>query len=200
MAPKAQRQTQIKDAAAKLFRDSGYAGASMKDIASSLGMEAPSLYNHFKSKEDIVIDICFDMADRFLSAIDEVNDIYFNAEEKLRMAVKNHVEILTSDIEGSFVFLREWRHLPPHELTRFKELRKKYEDGFRQILIDGENENLFKMGDRDFAVLTILSSLNWIVEWYNPKASGKSSPEEIANRLTDFILSGLKKELPHSLK
>lgn len=200
MAPKAQRQTQIKDAAAKLFRSSGYAGASMKDIANSLGMEAPSLYNHFKSKEDIVVDICFDMADRFLSAIDEVNDIYFNAEEKLRMAVKNHVEILTSDIEGSFVFLREWRHLPPNELTRFKELRKKYEDGFRQILIDGENENLFKMGDRDFAVLTLLSSLNWIVEWYNPKASGKSSPEEIANRLTDFILSGLKKELPHSLK
>ena len=90
--------------------------------------------------------------------------------------------------------------MPPNELSRFKELRKKYEDGFRQILIDGENENLFKMGDREFAVLTILSSLNWIVEWYNPKASGKSSPEEIANRLTDFILSGLKKELPHSLK
>ena len=102
MAPKAQRQTQIKDAAAKLFKDSGYAGASMKDIANSLGMEAPSLYNHFKSKEDIVIDICFDMADKFISAIDEVNDIYFNAEEKLRMAVKNHVEILTADMEGSF--------------------------------------------------------------------------------------------------
>jgi hypothetical protein len=30
--------------------------------------------------------------EQFLKATDEVNDIYFNAEEKLRLAIRNHVE------------------------------------------------------------------------------------------------------------
>jgi hypothetical protein len=60
------------------------------------------------------------------------------------------------------------------------------------ILKQGENEGVFKEVNNKFAVLTILASLNWVVEWYNP--NGGMGATEIADKLTEFILSGLKKE------
>ena len=106
------RKEQIILTAAQLFKQKGYEASSMRDIALVLNIEAASLYHHIKSKEEILELICFSMAQKFLSAIAEVNDIYFNAEEKLRKAILHHVEIITEDINKSAVFLREWRSLP----------------------------------------------------------------------------------------
>lgn len=186
------RKEQIIQAASQLFKEKGYEAASMRDIASVLGIEAASLYSHIKSKDEILETICFRMADEFLKAIDEVNDIYFNAEEKLRMAVKSHIGIITGDLNSSTVFLREWRHLPEKRKEEFIKMRNRYENGFTQILINGENENIFSAPDKKFAVLTILSALNWVTEWYSPK--GDKSPDQIAESLCNFILSGLKVE------
>ncbi len=183
------RKEQIITTSAKLFRQKGFEAASMRDIAAELGIEAASLYSHIKSKDEILETICFRMADELLKAIDEVNDVYFNAEEKLNSAIKNHVKIVTGDLDSSTVFLREWRRLPVGKLAEFVKLRNKYEDGFMQILINGENENVFEAPDKKFAVLTILSAVNWITEWYSPK--GNMTPDEIAEHLSNFILTGL---------
>lgn len=186
------RKDQIFQTAAKLFREKGFEAASMRDIAAELGIEAASLYSHIKSKDEILETICFRMADEFLTAIAEVNDIYFNAEEKLRMAIKNHVQIIADDLDASTVFLREWRNLTGEKLKDFIGLRNKYENGFREIITLGEDENIFETVDKKFAVLTILSAVNWIVEWYKP--NGNMTPEEIAKNLSDFILTGLGKK------
>lgn len=184
------RKEQIIKTAAALFRQKGFEAASMRDLAKELGIEAASLYSHIKSKDELLETICFRMADELLKAIDEVNDVYFNAEEKLATAIKNHVKIITDDMDSSTVFLREWRRLPEDKMKDFIKLRNKYEDGFTQILINGENENVFDAPDKKFAVLTILSAVNWITEWYSPK--GSMSPDEISEHLYKFITTGLR--------
>jgi len=70
--------------------------------------------------------------------------------------------------------------------------RNIYEEGIREIVQTGIDEGIFNETDKKFAALTILSSVNWIVEWYKPK--GKLNAKEIAEKLSDFILTGLKKE------
>lgn len=186
------RKDQIIQTAARLFRENGFEAASMREIAGELGIEAASLYSHIKSKDEILETICFRAAEEFMTAISDVNDIYFDAEEKLRMAIKNHVRIITADLNSSTVFLREWRNLTGEKKTEFVEIRKKYENEFRVIIQQGENENVFETVDKKFAALTILSAVNWIVEWYNPK--GNMTPDEIADNLSDFILTGLRKK------
>jgi AcrR family transcriptional regulator len=163
----------------------------MRDIAAQLGIEAASLYSHIKSKDEILETICFRMAEQFLQGIDEVNDLYFNAEEKLKMAIRSHINILANDLNASSVFLRDWRHLTEPKLSEFKELRNTYENGFKIILQNGEDENVFQTVDKKFAVLTILSALNWITEWYKP--GGQMTPDEVAENLFNFIFTGLKK-------
>jgi len=47
----------ILDASAALFSKQGYNGTALRDIAKSLDMKAGSLYYHFDSKEQLVLEI-----------------------------------------------------------------------------------------------------------------------------------------------
>lgn len=186
------RKAQIMDASLEMMCRMGYQGTSMRDIAAAVKMEAASLYNHISGKEVILSETCFQMAERLLKGLAEVNDIYFNPTEKLSLAVKNHVKILTENTFAGWVFVHEWRHLSHENRSRFVALRDEYEKGFITILKQGEDEGIFQDVNNKFAVLTILASLNWVVEWYKPQ--GGMTPEQIAEKLTEFILSGLKKD------
>jgi AcrR family transcriptional regulator len=186
------RRGQIMDVSLEMMRNFGYQGTSMREIASALNIEAASLYNHIKSKEEILRDTCFDLGNQLILAQQEVNDIYFNAVEKIGMLVKNHIRILTSDLNAGWVFIHEWRNLSATHRKEFIALRDNYEAGIIEILLQGENEGFFNEVNNKFAALTLLSTLNWVVEWYKPQ--GDMSPEQIAEKLTEFILSGLKKD------
>jgi AcrR family transcriptional regulator len=187
------RKEQITETAAKLFRKKGYMATTMRDLAADLGIEAASIYHHVKSKEELLETICFDMASKFILNAKEVNDIYFNAEEKLRLAIKLHIETITLNQNKSAVFLQEWRNLSEPNLSKFKMLRDQYENQFTIIIIDGENEDIFDFVDKKFAVLSILSTINFVNEWYKP--DGKMNAAEIAEKLSNFILGGLRKKI-----
>lgn len=185
-----ERKREIVAKSLALFKEKGYASTSVRDIAKALKIEPASLYSHISTKEDILKLSCFEMAERFELAIKEVNDIYFNAEDKIRMAVKQHVHILTENLDAAIVFMRDWRNLGPESKAEFIAKRNRYEEGIREIIQTGIDEGSFNDTDVRFAALTILSSVNWIVEWYDPK--GNLTPVEISEKLCGFILSGLK--------
>ncbi|MFA6260452.1 MAG: TetR/AcrR family transcriptional regulator [Bacteroidia bacterium] len=187
------RKHQILQTASRLFREKGYTATTMRDIASAMHIEAASLYHHIRSKEELLDTICFEMADKFITALKEVNDIYFDAEQRLRMAITFHVQIMTGNMDQSAVFLNEWRSLPEDKLEAFKKLRNQYENEFRIIVSDGKKEDIFDDVDEKLAALTILSAVNWIYQWYNP--AGKMSPGEIADQLSNLLLSGIRKKL-----
>ena len=41
-------------AAIEMFADRGFEATSMRDLASEVGIKAPAIYNHYRSKEDIL--------------------------------------------------------------------------------------------------------------------------------------------------
>jgi AcrR family transcriptional regulator len=188
------RKIQILQQASALMRTKGYASTTVRDIASSLNIEAASLYNHISSKEEILETICASLANQFETGILEINDIYFNATEKLRMAIESHILILTQDLNASYVFIHEWRNLGETALNEFVRRRDLYEKEFRDILFLGEQEGTFTDVDEKFVVITILSSLNSTIEWYKP--NGQLSPKEVSNKLSDFILNGILNSKP----
>ncbi len=186
-----ERKLEILSIAQSLFKDNGYTATSMRDIAKAANVEPASLYSHINGKEELLDTTCFSMAEKFINGIAEVNDIYFDAAQKLKMAVDTHVGILATNLNAAIVFQRDWRHLSDDRKAAFIVLRNQYEEGMRVIVQNGIDEGLFNEVDVKFATLTLLSSLNWIVEWYD--AEGRLTPAEIAENLYNFVLTGLKK-------
>ncbi|MDQ3394615.1 MAG: TetR/AcrR family transcriptional regulator [Bacteroidota bacterium] len=187
------KKEKIEKTATLMFRQKGYAATSMRDLAFELNIEAASLYSHISSKESILRDICLRMAMLFFKAIEKAEQqaIGDDSEELLKVAIKEHVKVITHDIAASAVFLNEWRHLSEPYLSEFIDLREQYEKRFMGIVDKGIKNNEFLIEDEKLATQFILSSLNWTHSWY--KTTGKLSPEEIGNRLAKYIIHGIKK-------
>lgn len=183
------RKEQIEETATALFKAKGFSATSMRDLANALGIEAASIYSHIKSKEEILQRVCFRMAQEFFDAIDAAESNQETATERLKAAITAHVQVLTNNTAASAVFLHEWRHLSEPFLNEFLVLRDKYEARFREIIRAGISTGEFALPDEKFAVLTILSGLNWIHTWYKPE--GKMAPDEIADNLSAMLLHGL---------
>ncbi|MFT6055332.1 MAG: AcrR family transcriptional regulator [Roseivirga sp.] len=187
---KKSRKQQIEQKATVLFQERGYAATSMRDLAQVLGIEAASLYSHIKSKEEILQKICFRMAKEFFIAWQEVELETTSFSSKMEKAMIAHVKVITKDTDASAVFFNEWRHLSEPYLGDFLAMRDDYEGRFKKILKEGMSNGEFKNVDEKFMMLTILSSLNWTHNWYNP--NGSLTPEDIGQRLSGLLLNGLK--------
>src|SRR5690349_9809863 len=187
------RKEQIFRTAAELFREKGYVASSMRDLAQKLGIEAASLYSHIRSKEEILHNICFDMAVEFRKSLEEVEkQKNLTASEKLRRGIIGHVQVMARDLTASAVFMNEHRHLSQPYLRDFLLLRINYINRFKAIIEDGVKTGEFKNSiDKKLAVMTLFSSLNWMPMWYDPDSA--IDPSALGFQLADMLVNGLKK-------
>jgi AcrR family transcriptional regulator len=188
---KLDRKAEIRKTAKRLFKERGYAATSMRDLAKEVGIEAASLYNHLSSKEELLNEMCFDIAEQFFQAFQKAVSQEKSASKKLRTAIKAHIEIIATNLDASTVFFHEWIFLKEADLARFKKLRAQYEQGFRDLVLEGIKDKDFKEVNVKLAVFTILSALNATYDLY--KSNEKLTQDEITESISNLLLKGLKK-------
>jgi len=184
------RKIQIRDVARNMFKEKGYAATSMRGLASEVGIEAASLYNHIKSKHDILQEVCFEIAGHFLMNLEEPYDQNLSATERLKIAIENHLHVIIDNIDAAAVFFNEWRHLENEQLQIFKKMRGDYENHFLEILKAGQKSGEFRKVNEKLIALTLFNSMNWIYQRYQPK--GKWDSKKIANELAELFITGIK--------
>jgi AcrR family transcriptional regulator len=182
----------ILEVATQLFSETGYAGTTMRDIANAVGVLPGSLYAHIDGKETLLLEIVESGIDRFLSAT-SVIDGKADAGERMREAIKAHVSVVAENPQRTLVVFHQWRYLTGDNRARIVEKRRRYEEVFRSIMVDGAKAGAFadKL-DTKIAVLSILGSLNWTAEWLRP--DGPAAPAEVGERLADALLFGILKQ------
>jgi len=183
------RKEQIINTATDLFKDKGFAGTSMRDLATRVGIEAASLYSHISSKDEILQTICFGIAHKFLHHIDQVIAMpEATNEDKLNAAIKGHVKIIIEDTNATSVFWSEWKYMAEPWLTDFSNMQSRYEHKFKSILERGENDNEFSVDDPTFTTMAILSSLNGLQKW----RTYTQNPQELGDSFAEMFISGIK--------
>src|ERR1043166_7289434 len=93
------RKEVILKAAARLFRERGYKAASMRDLAVKVCVEAASLYNHIRSKAELLHDICFDVANIFFDHIATVEASGATPIQKLNTLLRFHIRQMLENFE-----------------------------------------------------------------------------------------------------
>src|SRR5690606_39957196 len=94
------RKDEIIKTAAKLFKEKGYSAVTMRDLATTMGIKAASLYNHITSKQDILKNIIISLAEEFTQEMNLIKNSNHSAIEKLQMIVALHVQITVKNTYG----------------------------------------------------------------------------------------------------
>lgn len=175
--------------AAALFRQRGFNGASMQDLAEVVGITKSSLYHHFPSKQALLSEILANTVDRVTPALEAIAESDLPASERLRQAVGGHVIELIRDRDNVACFIEEGRFLAPDYMQAYIAKRDRYESYFRQIVEDGIVSGEFRTTDVRLASLAILGMCNWVARWYRP--DGDHSPDEIATSFGSMAARGL---------
>lgn len=189
IAQKQDRKDQVLQIAAKQFSERGYHGTSMQHLARDLGILRGSIYAHIDSKEAILFEIVDAGATRFLERMTAVNQAPGSPAEKLRAAIEAHITTVAEHLEASTVFLNDWRHLSPKPRKAIEQKRDLYESLVEEIIQDGVRSGAFRKDlPVRFAALLILSTVNWVYQWFDP--AGPMSATQVAKAFSEMILGG----------
>jgi AcrR family transcriptional regulator len=188
-----QQRQLILDEAAHLFKERGFGSSSMRDLGARVGLDAASMYNHIKSKDEILEIICFQVSDTYIAQLTEVEQMAATYLEKITELLRRHVRLMTKDGAAVSVANNEWKALTEPRLTEFKQARKRYEKGFAALIEQGIAAGELQAVNVSVALFTLLSAVRWVELWYRPSRS--LSAAELEADLITMLLDGLKKPI-----
>lgn len=180
----------IQSIAANLFREKGYKATSMRDLAAKVGVEAASLYNHIASKSELLQNICFSVANRFTSKIEEVENKQITSIEKIEVLLRFHIHEMINNYQEVFVSDREWRQLPEPQLSEVRELRRDYRKHFAAIIQKGIDDKEIKEVDANTAVMIFLNAIGAIDQWH--RIVHKVDSYELEKNIVVILTEGLR--------
>ena len=117
-ASQRRRAPQIIEAAARVFAERGFHGATTQDIADVLGIKQASLYYYFSSKEAALELVCVKGVEGFFDAAKAIVARPESATIRLTLLIKSHLSPLVDRPDFVRVFLNERQHLPRESRRR----------------------------------------------------------------------------------
>lgn len=163
------RRQDLLCAAARLFRQQGFAATSTRDIAAAAGMRAGSPFYHFENKAALLFAV---VEQGMHAAIDRQAQVLralparVGVTDRLRALARVHFEILLGAGSDFIpVMLFEWRSLDPSQRAAIQRLQRDYERAWVDA-IDALHAAGCIGGQARLARLMMLGALNWSVQWY----------------------------------
>ena len=186
---KASKKDLITRKASAMFREKGFPATSMRDLADEVGLEAASLYNHIKSKSEILQEIIFHTANDCNVHMESLEENGMSGIQKIESLIRFHVQMMLNRFDDYCVMINEWIHLPEPYLTNFTTQRRNYVQKMESIIEEGIRNKEMKAVMPYVAMLTILSSVRGLEFWH--RSGKKVSPQEIEDNMVNYLINGL---------
>jgi AcrR family transcriptional regulator len=179
-------------AAARQFREQGYAATTLRDIARAAGMLPGSLHYRYSTKEDILAALMERAIDRLIAGVLGASAAGANPLERLRLAIIEHVKILLSREDSVYVLLYDWRSLSPAAERAIERQRRRYEQFADDLLAQAAAYADMQPGVDLYLLRQFgFGAANWVAQWYDPK--GPYTPEQIADAFFQYLSIGTLK-------
>lgn len=182
------RREELSRQAARLFAQKGYHGTSIGDLAEALGVQKGSLYAHIKGKEDLLYETMRDGARTFHAGLDAIPE-QLKATEKIRLALRAHLQVVADQLEVATVFVQEWKYLEGERREKIVAERRRYEERIRDLFREGREQSELRTDlDENVAALLFLSAANWAYTWLKAGAD----TDALADRFYALLMDGMR--------
>ena len=183
------RLSEVIGAAAKVFAQRGYHGASTQDIADVLGIRQASLYYYFDSKEAALEAVCRYGHDAYVERLRHIAHSDMSASEKVAQVLLHHAA--PGRLDFTLVFLRERRFLPGPARKRIRVLELQYERAIQRIVDQGIRSGEFRPDvDARMTTLALLGLGNSAAAWYGREPD--VTPERMLRAYIDLLVRALR--------
>ncbi|MCQ0986916.1 TetR/AcrR family transcriptional regulator [Jiella marina] len=187
--PKADTKQAIERAALSLFAERGYPAVSMREIAERVGIRQGGIYNHFASKQALLVQLMEGHMRALLVALDASVPSGGDPRQRLGEFVRFHVLYHLTQPDDVFIAYMELRSLEPAGLSRLKELRRAYEERLRGILEAGRRLGVFAVTDVPVQAMGLIAMLTGVTTWY--RDGGRLSRDEVAEIYVAMAMQSL---------
>lgn len=176
------------EAAAKLFRQQGYAATTTRQLSGDLGIQRASLYHHISTKEDLLFEISIRSLTQIIDAVSSAVDAA-PPDQRMRTLISAHLATALSGQDMHATMLIELDHLSSERRAAVVAKRAAYERLVGREVGQAQAAGLLR-GDLSERQLTLalLNLLNWTIFWYRP--DGADTPTSLAAWMGDVFLLG----------
>ncbi|MBU2643294.1 TetR/AcrR family transcriptional regulator [bacterium] len=177
----------IFDATLKIGNEKGFHAMSMRDLSEETGLSMGALYAYFTSKENLLVMLQKNGRDSFQQVLEQSVDKDDSPLENLRTVVKTHL-FMSEAMQPRFYFTyMEGKNLNKSEKKIAVEHELNSDGIMTKILIQGEQQKIFKSGHHALTTALIKAMLN---DWYLKRwkyAKLNVSVDEFADYLLDVV-------------
>ena len=184
------RREELLRVSARLFREKGFDGTSIRDISSAAGMHSGSPFYHFKTKQDILVAVMEQGLAEGLRRTEEVMALPLPPEQKLAKLIRAQLgTILEEGSDFIPVLLYDWRSLNAANRRRIVALKDRYDALWQEVIDDLQRAGQMP-GDAQLMRLLILGAVNWTGTWY--RTGGRLSLDKVADDAARLFLHGAR--------
>ena len=180
----------IREAAASLFYEHGYEATSLRTVASEVGIQVGSLYNHISGKEELLTDIMVSVMDELLEAVNKaLVSVDGSALDRFKAAVDCHIRYHAEHARETFIGNTELRALSDGDLELVLAKRAEYERLLQKLIKDVAKETGADILDAKLQTYSILAQGAHVSSWYKP--GGPKSLDKVVNTYIKMALRQL---------
>jgi len=182
------RSKEIFDASVHLFLEKGFNETSMREIAEAAGVGKSTLYDYFKSKDEILISYFEDEIQKIIEHAKKIVEQDLSVSEKLRQIMQMHLEYLVGNKSLYLKLTIEAQRLALQSQQQIQTARYAYQDMLRALVEEGIRSGEFREVNPLFAARSVFTLLSIAVFTSRPTGT----PEEMMEDAMDIIFKGIQ--------
>ncbi|WP_433503132.1 TetR/AcrR family transcriptional regulator [Pseudonocardia halophobica] len=177
----------IYDAAVDLFYEKGFEATSLRQIADVVGIKVGSLYNHIRSKEELLFNIMRSVMSTLIEQSASAAEGVGDPRERLRAYLATGIRFHAHHQRAAFVGNTELRALDPLHRRAIVELRDTYQgDLERHVRAALDAHPGARDRDVKLATYAAVALSSHVASWYRP--GGELSLDDITEGLLDLYV------------
>jgi TetR/AcrR family transcriptional regulator, cholesterol catabolism regulator len=185
------RKEEIVLRATELFHRQGFIATSLEDIANAIGIKREGIYYYFKDKSEILYAVIKPTSDALLRGLEQVMALPVSAEERLYLAVENHLDQFNSnDREMEIIFRAIYAKERGNRSAPLARTWSAYGELWTELILSGMKAGEFDANLNPRLVSqAMLGSCNTLSTWYDP--NGEITLRELVRTYFSVFAYGL---------
>lgn len=183
----ARRRHEIFHQVVSIFLRNGFQETSMREIAQAAGLGKSTLYDYFKTKDEILVYFFEDHLNDMTEEAQKIALQNLPADRRLRQIMQKYIENLQANKNLFLKLSLESQRLKLESQKQVQEKRHAYQDLIRALIDEGIREGVFRKVNSLLAARLLISAMAPVI--FGSRVTG--TPHEMLTDTLDIFFRGI---------